>query len=53
MIVKIFLKRRRVAMKPKTLRILGLVLGLVFILAAVQPAVAAERIVKLRIPACG
>jgi hypothetical protein len=40
-------------MKRKTLFILGLVLSSAFILAAIQPAIAAERIVKLRIPACG
>ena len=40
-------------MKRKTLLIVGLILSVAFVLAAVQPAVAAERIVKLRIPACG
>lgn len=40
-------------MKRKTLFILGLLLSVVFIFSAIQPVFAAERIVKLRIPACG
>jgi len=40
-------------MKRKTMFILGLALSVTFVLAAIQPAIAAERIVKLRIPACG
>ena len=40
-------------MKRKTVFILGLVLSVAFIFASIQPALAAERIVKLRIPACG
>ena len=46
-------KKRRISMKRKTLFITTLALAAAFFLAAIQPAVAAERIVKLRIPACG
>ena len=40
-------------MRRKTLFALAMALGVVFIFAAIQPALAAERIVVLKIPACG
>ena len=51
--MKLYCPTRRVSMKRKTVFILGLVLSVAFIFASIQPALAAERIVKLRIPACG
>jgi len=40
-------------MRRKTLMVLGVVVGIFFVLAVFQPALAAERVVLLKIPACG